>query len=284
MCYKDYITFSRYNPSRSGLYASDLVGFDELSLDLLGKDAECIDDTWDRLYSNAWRNLVSDVQVFLNQKFFVNQKLVTRQTGEFTEGVSSDSKIIITLNLSMYSVFHIIKLDVKSESDQGVIDFSINSYELSQEINQGLNSIYIDKDFTGEEIVISHNGEFVNVLEKVYKGGNGLSPSIELVNGGVGNLFYDIYCSPELFVCKNLNLFAKIFQWRIGLEWAIERKYSSRNNQYTVMTTERQDEFVGLFNRNYQSNLRGLFDSLRINEDRVCFQCGTDVYSKILIP
>src|SRR5688500_17637604 len=94
-----YITPSKDTPSRSGLYWNQLPG---VTLDLLSSltkdEQEDFEEFADDLYARAIVNFIGEVQSRLADKFFVDLKLVSRETSKFeadinTSGLESGIKI-----------------------------------------------------------------------------------------------------------------------------------------------------------------------------------------------
>jgi hypothetical protein len=300
-------------PSRSGLYASDLPGVEELMQSLLSKDEETDAECYDRIYRNAWSNMVSDIENYLQSKFFVNQKLLSRVSSEFREDVNVNTGLAgvrIQFDLPRYARIHIIDLSVFSEDSYPSPEITFQLFEddengellheVTSSIEVGRNSVNVDTDFDADKIFIAYNPEeaqfrqtenkFYNTLSPIWNkwecmfpcfGGQG---SVKQVNGGGISVTYNVICSAEKFVCENINLFRKVFQWRIGLEFGAERRIGNRLNQFTTMTQERKEELFNFYNGEYQRALENSLKSQNITEDPYCFQCKGTVGVKIILP
>lgn len=300
-CQENYIAIDRNSPSRSGLYASDLPGVEELVYELISKDSETVEEVWERIYSNGWNNLVSDVENYLQGKFFINTKLISRETSEFGDEVNASVDmpgIKIGFDLPRYGRLHVISLEVWSEQDSGSPGLHIQFFkkdesgtllhELYAQVTEGLNTINIDRDFEVDDLFIGVENIAVEIRETQNKhftgcttwtiqscvfpcmGGNG---RVEQVNGGGLNVVYNVYCSAEKFVCQNINLFRKTFWWKIGQELIIERRYGNRLNQFTTMTQERAEELTEFYQEQYSQSLENSLHSHNIYEDPICFEC-----------
>lgn len=280
---------------------------------LLSKDNETSDDTFDRLYRNAWQNLVSDIEAYLHQRFFVNTKLLSRDTSEFRDSVNSNSGLAgvrIQFPLPRYSRIHIIAVVVKSEQDYTSPEVTFQVYddnengellaEFDGPIRTGITRIDADLEFDQQALFIAYDtsqAEFKETENKFYNSGYpvwdkfdcmfpcfGSRGSVKQVNGGGLSVVYTVICSTEKFVCDNINIFKKAFQWRIGLEYAAERRIGNQLNQFTTMTEERKTELFNFYNTEYQTALGNSLKSQNIHEDPYCFQCKSIGANKTLLP
>lgn len=312
-CHTDFITKDSSTPSRSGKYASDLPGVEDLFYELLSKDSETPDDTWERIYRNAWNNSLSDVSVKLRQKFFVNYKLLSRETSEFQNeiNVSADlAGVKISFNLPRYARIHIVSIKIIAAEAYASPEFTVRIYdtdqdgdlllERSQEVTEGKNTIFIDSDFEVENLFVSFDplnyslrqteNKFYNTGYPVWNkydcmfpcfGGEG---RVTQINGGGLNVIYNVYCSAEKFVCENLNLFRDVLWWRIGQEMIIERKIGNRLNEATTFTQERGEELMAFYQAQYSQALSNAIDSHNIEEDPICFECKGLANYKTILP
>lgn len=312
-CHSDYITLNRDNPSRSKLYAFDLPGVEAEVLELISKENEDLGAVWDRIYSNAWSNMNSDIQSFLQSKFFVNHKLLSRETSEFKAEINENTGLAgvrIQFDLPRYAKLHVVSIEVVAESGAASPGASIQFYEndengellheTDQEIGAGKNVIFVDKDFEVDKLFVAFDPlifQFRQTENKYYNTGLpqwdkfecmypcfGGWAYVKQINGGGLNVIFDVYCSSEKFVCQNLNLFAKVFWWKIGQEIVIERRYGNRLNQYTTMTQERAEELKAFFQAQYTQALDNALQSQNLYEDPICFQCKGSVNVKTNLP
>src|SRR5687768_11163427 len=118
-CFDDYITISEaITPSRSGLYATDLPGIDTEMLDSIARSSsEDCSDIWQTIYKRARKNLVSDVSKNLAEKFFVDLKLLSRETSKFKPDTNSNTGlagVTMEFNMPRYAKAHIISVQVDS--------------------------------------------------------------------------------------------------------------------------------------------------------------------------
>ena len=105
-------------PSRSGLYAMDLPGIDTEMLDAIARStSEDYSDVWTSIYKRAKNNLVSDTSKNLADKFFMDLKLISRETSKFKIDTNSNSGLSgVTLEFKMpkYARLHIISVGINS--------------------------------------------------------------------------------------------------------------------------------------------------------------------------
>lgn len=308
-CYSDYIGLDNTIPSRTGLYVDSLPGIDVLMIDSLRKSGNDTDVTWDVLYKRSWDNLVSDVSRELQDKFYVDTKLISRETSSFKTDYNSSGNagVKLTFSLSKYSKVHMISVGLWAQSSHtsAVINFYDTDADgevlLSKttDLVEGRNTINIDQDFEVDTLyVVIDSGEYpvkqtenkfyhgVNYLSEVlcdwqWSGGRG---SVEQVNNGGLNLKYVVDCSIDKFVCENINLFKFAFQNRIGLEICHERRFTENLNEYTTMTAERAAELAEHFKSEYDQKLMNSVKSQNIREDYTCFNCKNTVSTRTSLP
>lgn len=318
MCQDNYIALNRDDQSRSGLYASDLPGVEDILYPLISKDLETDIEVWERIYGTAWNNLVSDVDFALQEKFFVNTKLISRETSTFTENPNLSTELAgirIQFDLPRYARLHVVSIDVWVLDQDVSPDFVPTDieikfykddengevlYETLASIEIGKNTIFIDHDFEENKIFIGYNPILTLIKgteNKIYSGFISRLPLLECmfpcfggtafisqVNGGGLNVVFDGYCSAEKFICQNLNLFKKTFWYKIGQELVIERRYGNRLNQFTTMTQERAEELTSFYQAQYSQALENSIKAHNINEDPICFQCKGSVNYKTNLP
>jgi hypothetical protein len=312
-CQDNFITKDNSIPSRSGKYASDLPGIESLFYELVSKDSETPDEVWERIYRNAWNNSLSDISVKLREKFFVNYKLLSRETSEFQTdlNVSIDlAGVKISFPLPRYARIHIVSIKIISAEAYASPEFTVKIYdtdqdgdlllEKSQEVTEGKNTIYIDSDFEVESLFIAFDPQTYSLRQtenRFYNTGypvwnkfdcmfpcfDGMGRVTQINNGGL-NVIYNVYCSAEKFVCENLNLFTDVLWWRIGQEMIVERKIGNRLNQATTFTKERGEELMAFYKANYNQALNNAIDSHNIDEDPICFECKGAVNTKTILP
>jgi hypothetical protein len=311
LCYDRYITTDRSIPSRSGLYAEDLPGIDADIWDGLKKAAQTEDQLWTMLYEKSWQSIVSDITGYLQDKFFVDSKLVSRETSQFPTSINDTDEpagVNLKYALPRYSRIHVISATVKTigDYDQEIIvtieDKDGNQLWQSDEQMVGPESgytVFIDQDFDQCELHIRYDPTFIDTYTteaRRYETGlykwscnecindcGGYVGSVEMINGGGLNVIYNVICSTEKFVCENINFFKLAFLYRIGLEVASERKLGYRLNKYTTMTLERADELVTEYTTKYNENLERSMRSHELREDPYCFACKGVVNKRVNI-
>lgn len=311
-CQDGYITKNSNVTSRSGLYASDLPGVEELLYELVSKDSETEDEVWERIYRNAWHNMISDVEVKLREKMFVTYKLISHETSVFEDSVNGNSRLAgikIEFNLPNYGRLHIVCVRVHSQQIYSSPEFRLEVYdtdengdllfEKEQELSAGKNTINVDTDFEVNKLFVAYDASLYQLRSTTNRsyswysafdkfdcmfpcfGGEG---SIRQINGGGLNVIYNVFCSSEKFVCENINLFRKVFWWKIGQELIVERKIGNRINQFTTFTKERGEELMAFYQAQYSEALANSIDSHNINEDPICFECKGLVNTKSILP
>lgn len=315
-CQDDYIAIDRSTTSRSGLYATDLPGVEIALLEGLTKDDQAgYLELWENIYSRAWTNLISDISKALQDKFYVDLKLIARETSKFLDDVNTNSGLAgirIQFDLPKYARIHILSVGVFSEQAYGSPGVTIQFFDedengellrsVSDTISEGRNTINIDTDFEVEKLFIAYDPtqfEFRSTENKYYPLSNwaywdkltcmwpctwGGQGEVRQINGGGLNVKYTVECSISKFVCENLNFFKTAFWYRIGLELTIERRFGNRLNQFTTMTIERATELSGFFNAQYQQELMNAIKAHRIDEDPICFNCKNVVSAKVNLP
>lgn len=314
-CQYNFIAIDHNYHSRSGLFASDLPGVESLLYELISKDSETDSEVWERIYSNAWNNLVSDVDFALQEKFFVNTKLISRETSTFLSDVNSNTGLAgvrIQFQLPRYARLHVVSVDVIAEQGYASPGIALKFYEddengdllyetTDQEISQaGKETIFVDKDFEVDKLFIGYDPALFQLRQSENKSYAGFITkpfafecmfpcfggvaSVSQINGGGLNVVFNVYCSAEKFVCENINLFKKTFWYKIGQELVIERRYGNRLNQFTTMIQERAEELTSFYQANYSQSLENSIKAHNVNEDPYCFQCKGTVNVKTNLP
>lgn len=315
-CFDNYITISSSTVSRSGLYAADLPGIDNDLLDGIARStSDDHDDIWEIIYKRAKRNLVSDVSKNIQDKFYVDLKLISRETSEFQDDVNSSSSLAgikLEFRLPRYAKLHIISIGVYSNSVVASGDV-INIYDtdengelldtITSAIASGRNTINVDTDYEADALFISYNPAtysfrktenkyFANnwnhwdtvVCDQCFYGDPDFRGSVTQINNGGLNVKYIVYCSMEKLVCENLKLFEDALLYKIGHEITVERRLGERLNRFTVMSQDRWNELEAFYKSNYEQNLMNAIRSQNINEDTMCFACKNTVRTETIIP
>lgn len=308
-CYTDYIKLDNLTPSRTGLYLDSLPGIDVETIDGLRKSGDDTDATWNKIYDQAWGNLVSDISAKLQDKFFVDTKLISRETSGFLADYNSSSSagVKLTFSLTRYSRIHIISVDVYSQSAQ--VDVPIRLYDtdtngellltVTEDLVAGLNTINVDTDFETNVIMVVIDSATYPVKQtenKYYSGFSIYSPviceyqymggfnNVEQINSGGLNIKYTVTCSIEKFVCENINIFKKAFHWGLGVAVCEWRRYGENLNRFTTMTADRFEELGGFFGDKYEKELNNAIKSQNVRDDHVCFNCKNIVTTQTSIP
>ena len=309
-CYSRYITTDRSSPSRSGLYAQDLPGVDAGIWSKINKESQTPGELWTMLNDKAWQNLVSDVTSKLQDKFFVDSKLVSRETCTFKNSINDSTDpagVNIKFELPRYARIHVINAQVHNPSDYAkdvivtIGDKDGNQlFRVTQSVDPGIQDIFIDQEFDQCELVITYNAVDVDLYAtetKYYRTGlrqyscntcvndcGGYIGQVTIINNGGLNVVYNVLCSIEKFVCQNINFFKEPFFYRIGLEIVTELRLGHRLNKYMTMTEERQDELLSYYDDLYQKKLEESIRSHNILEDQFCFTCKQIVQTVASLP
>ena len=315
--FADYITIAEaVRPSRSGLYAVELPGVDTEMLDCLARDPSgTYNDIWPTIYKRACDNMVSDISNALQSKFFVDLKLVSRETSAFKDEENQAAGLAgikLEFVLPKYARLHVMSLQVWSEISYGspgvtfkFYDTDENGellYEKTESIDHGRSTVFIDKDFEVDKLLIVYNtaeADFKQTENKFFRsydfysaivcdfclfGDPRYEGSVTQINSGGINVFYNIRCSVNKFVGENLNLFRKTLLWKIGEEITIERRFGERLTRFTTLTNERWQELTEFYNTQYNQDLNNALKHQGMQEDPICFQCKNTSYVATQLP
>lgn len=307
-CYTDYITIDSSIPSRSGLYAVDLPGVDILLLDSLAKKEQAdYKALYASIYKRSWDNLVSDVEKALQSKFYVDKKILSRETSEFLTTTHTGGEVRIRIELPKYARLHIISIGIKAVNAQASPEAEFlftdeneeTLYSKESELVAGYNTINIDQDFEVNDLTISYDGvESYQTKNKYYPGyryyseifcefdcaDNFYPGKVDQLYGGGLNIKYNVVCSVEKYICDNINLFKQALYYRLGLELVVERRFGNRINEFTTMTTEDAEKLQEFFNTQFQQELLNATKAVNIKEDPICFNCKSSVSSVNILP
>lgn len=281
--------------------------------ELLEKEGQTGDEFWEMIYKKAWDNFISDLTHQLQNKFYVDSKLVSRETSQVKVDLNTTiglAGVTIEFNLPRYARLHVVSVDVWSADDYNSPEALIQVYEddasgellseHSQEITEGRNTIFIDQDYEVDKIFVAYDPEtysFKQTENKRYDTPyiswscdecafecGGYAGKIVQINGGGLNVKYNVYCSAEKFACENINLFKQAFFFRIGLEIIYERRFGNRLNKFMTMTLERQEELMEFYETKFNENLERSVRSQNMREDPYCFTCKEIVSKRSSIP
>lgn len=312
MCFDGYITASTDTPSKSDLYFTDLAGCTVSLLDDLTKeDHDDYTDCFDYLYKTAQRNLRIDVQRQLAQRFHIDKKLITRETSEFKTDYNSTSDLAgvkIYVPLPKYGRIQILSIGVDSQTT-GDQNFYVKETDESGDLlatipvtlTSGKQTVQVYEDFEEDEIFVYYDPTAITLKETqnlYYNTDNirldkscqfncwfgGDPGTVIQVNGGGLNVKFVLYCSMEKFICENLPLFQFALLNRLGVDTMKERITTQRVNITSVLTEERAKELLEVFNEDYKAALDAATQSIKMNEDPICFNCKRTVSSKPNLP
>lgn len=294
----------------------NLPGVEIEQLEALTKtDQADYTEFWDMVYNRAWQKLISGVTTQLKSRFFVDAKLLTRETSAFTDVVNSGGipGVQIEFSLPKYARLHVISVGVYSESDYDSPDLTISFHdtnasgellhEVSEAVSAGRNTINVDTDFEVDKLFIGYDADSFSLRKTenkyypqddisgyVWDKINCMFPcqfghgAVRQIRGGGLNVKYVIYCSIERFVCENINLFKEAFYWRIGVELMNEVIFGNKVNCFTAITPERAKELMEFYGPNFDVELDNSVKGLNIYEDPFCFNCKNVVTRKTILP
>jgi len=313
-CYQNYVTVDRSIPSRSGLYANDLPGVELAMGDLLTKEDQAnADEFWEMICKKAWDNFISELTHALQDKFYVDSKLISRETSQFNTSISGSglSGVTIEFQLPRYARLHIVSADIWGVDAYSSPEFEVKVFDqvedgdllgtFTQETEEGANTIFIDQDFNTNKVFVAFdadiyslrqtdnkrylNSPYINfTCRECYFDCGGYAGRITQENGGGLNVKYNVVCSVEKFACENINLFKQAFYFRIGLELVYERMLGNQINKYMTMTLERQDELLSFYETKFNQNLERSVRSQSMFEDPYCFSCKSMVSKRTELP
>lgn len=312
MCNTNYIGIDRSTTSRTGLYIVDLPGVEvNLLADLTTPDQANYLEFWNVIYARAWNNLISNVTDKLNGKFFIDAKLISRETSKFQESYNTGSEAGIRLDFDLpkYAKLHIVSIGVMAESSASSPDFELNFYDtdssgellhtVNEDIEAGRNTINIDTDFEVSSLLVVYNADLVSLKKtenKYFPGSSTFNKvyctipcsfgeaGVTQVGGGGLNVKFNVVCSVLKFVCENINIFKYAFLYKIGLEILNDRIYGNTVNCFTAMTPERATELKDFYTQEYDDRINAAMSGLNIYEDPFCFNCKNTVTAKTILP
>ena len=310
--FTDYITLDESTPSRSQLYADSLPGIDSDMIEGLAKTGKDEDETWAVLYKRACDGLVNDIRKLLNNKFFVDLKLVSRETSVFTDSVNGAGGLAgveIFFSLPKYAAIHIIAAEVISEQAYDSPEIEVQVFQndengellhaVSSELAEGRNIINIDRSFYTNKLLIAYDTTYLLrstenrryatpylmwTCDECRFDCGGYEGRVKQINGGGLNVFYNVTCSIEKFVLENINLFAQSLLWKLGIVISEERRFGERLNKYTTMTLERAEELMLFYTEKYTQEKDETIRGVNIKEDPYCFECKQLLSSRSSLP
>lgn len=305
-CYENYITIDPSTPSRSGLYAVNLPGMELAVFNSLPREDQAdYLEFWSMIYKRAWDNFISDLTDAMQSKFYVDSKLVSRETSQFSDSLNLSTGlagVTIEFALPRYARLHIVSADLITENGYASPEFELQVrndsadgellYSTTDELTSGRDSVFIDQDFEVNKVFVGYDADVYTLRSTELKRYNNLySPyyyfdcntcefdcggykgRIEQINGGGLNVKYNVVCSIEKFACENINLFKQAIFHRVGLELVYERIFGNRLNRFMTMTLERKDEFLTFYNTEYMKFLNQAVKGQNMKEDTYCFSC-----------
>lgn len=317
MCYNGYITADNSVVSQSGMYFTDLSGCTISLLDDLTKEDQVdYNECFDYLLKAAWRNLKIDVQKKLANRFHIDKKLITRETGEFKADYNTGTELAgvkIRVSLPKYAKINIISIGLISEQDYTSPEAEFFIYKdnadgdllstISADVVTGKNTVEVYQEFEEDTLFIAYDPLLLSLKQTktlYYPLDNGINGWADLacmfpcwfggegevyqINGGGLSVKFILHCSMEKVICDNLPLFENALFYKLGIETMKERLTSQRVNKTTVLTAERAAELLKVFTDDYMEALEAATMNIKMNEDPICFSCKRTVSSKTVLP
>ncbi len=310
-CFTDYINASIDTPSRSGLYATDLAGVTVRLLDDLTKEDHADwEECFEYLYKTAQRNLKIDMQRKLAERFHIDKKLITRETSLYLDDFNTGSDLAgvqIQYWLPKYARVQILSIGVFSEAAYTNAPIYIFKDDengellatLSNNIAVGRNTLQVYQEFEENKLFIAYDPSVLSLRQTknrfypsdwltadlcnfpCYWGPSG---TVRQINFGGLDVKFVVYCSMEKFICENLPLFQLVLLNRLGVDIMKERITTQLVNVSSVLTKERAEELLKIFNDDYMAALDASTESIKMQEDPICFACKKSVSSKSDLP
>ena len=80
-------------------------------------------------------------------------------------------------------------------------------------------------------------------------------------------------CEPESIACANKELFIDAMMYCEGVEYMIERLYSSRRNSYTTVDKEQAKELKDFYQVEYEKSMEYAVSNIPKETIENCFDC-----------
>jgi hypothetical protein len=293
---------------------SDAKSFKDFYSELYGRAVRRLEMDVQKILSGFYR--FDDGQV-VRGRFNFNAKFQTVLTSEFTPGIGSITPAIrVQSFLSMYSAIVVNYVEVNCLQTSG------NSQTILIKLTDNNTGLQLTKTFT-QSLVIGRNQfplmltipvrwlDFTVSIEIIGSPSEiDLSNTTQLLSNGssffskgwcrcqcgssgwIGiyqqssglNVSLTGVCSIPRFIELNVSLFKYALLYSIGVEYMKDRVATDRVNEYTVLTVERADQLMDLYEKDYLAALDTLRDIRSIPEDFDCFECKRELSTVNLLP
>lgn len=310
-CFENYIGLHRtLRTSISGLYVTGLMGVELSVFDSLAKEEqEDFEELWLEVYQRAQINFVTDLTTLLKKKFLISGKIITREASEFLPEFNfgtGDAGLKLTVDLTKYMVIEILNIsfiaDVAYQSPPLVIRVYDKDMALldtiSVEAVEGKNVVNYYKQFTDETLFFLYDKDAYDLrstINRYYNDGRYAKlectfpcyygeGAIYQQNGGGLNINFVVTCSVEKFLCENLSIFKNALWYKTGVELMRERITSDRVNHYTTLSTERATQLLAEYTSDFDKAAAAAVDTLKIEEDPICFSCKSFATQQNYLP
>lgn len=167
-------------------------------------------------------------------------------------------------------------------------------------ITSGKNVVQINTYFDAEDLFVAFTpaGNLFRQTENKYFPTDSLSVdklsctfpchfgegSVTQVNGGGLNVKFNVVCSLDKFIEENINIFQYALWYRLGVDLMKERIVSDHVNRFVVLTAERAEELMRVYNEDYKAALDSATMNIRMNEDPICFTCKRPIKAVTSLP
>jgi hypothetical protein len=302
-CFTDFITIRSLSTSKSGLYIDDVKG---IPTDLINKLKTSDDATmaafWARFYETSVYTFLSEVGGKVGEKFYNNEVVESRVSGEFktTDNTTSQTYAGVKLNFeqSRYLENQVLTVSIYADSVSsplpdiyffdGVGGTQLDTFTLPTLV-EGQNIYNVYKTFDVDVLYIAYKpAELVlketKVYNRYYDSQDQIVTAINQINGGGIVSEINNFCSLEKFVCSRLYALRYAFRDHLAMELMKERILTDNINKFTTLTKDKADELAGYYMKQLEKSLDTAFKHLRINDDKLCMQCRGIVSRRVLVP
>lgn len=209
--------------------------------------------------------VVSTVSVYIKtlaSPSIVTLKIYDNERDPLSGGLLYEKQFPANVGVNTFSVF--AELDVR--------DFTITIDLAEQSFYQSKQRFYYNGTWIDEDVSCAMPCAF------------GQSMLTRQINGGGVNAYLALVCSMVKFINVNFPIFQLPLYYSIGREFMKERITSDRINSYTVLTLDRAEELLALYEKDYLNALDSLRAINQVPEDNQCFQCKSVLSTKNLLP
>ena len=299
-------------------FINDLAGITTQKIEDISDDEDHYEVrlAWDDIYLRASRLLESDIRKKL-KKFFKNytyqsntitsyyrDEAVTIPSNDFYTGWYFDTGYEyknLVINFNDFTIF----LNTAGNFDLKIFNL-VTGEEIYTETFEGIegtNTFRLRQSFPlwkYSKIFVAYNENQVSTIEGNYFESQGvgsnrqakIATSASKVSSNLSTqtvetgliLNYNLECSIDQLVCNRIDLFKEAFLYKLGIEFCNELLFSSRINRWTLLDTDEAEKLKVNFLDEYNDQLTGIMDGLKIDDGGVCFECNKAVSYKYGTP